>query len=428
MSDTLLNYLTDFSYSGRKFPVKVESHKSLNSSKGVARDPEFKLFTEDEIVSVLSEQGVTHARRIEVTRGEVKVPTGTVILTFDRPQIPNKIKLGFRVIEVDAFIPNPMRCFRCQKFGHTADRCKRNITCSVCAEEGHDDRGCTKTPKCVNCEGVHASNSKSCPVWQQERRVQEVRVQNKIPYFEAKKQVLGTTPSLFYSSIVKSKVATLTVSTQTEEITILCPHCSSQFKMTPDVILDRNSQSSQTTFEAALPTLQSSIDSPSCTAQTPVETCTYRPFNQTPVISPSAISGSAGSGHGTTVGKVDDVPPAPQEFIADDGTVVKSEKARQIWNKALNGWKEEDTDEDCDEILEHVSPAPPAMEVAPPVPRTFITDDGQVFPTEELMLKRNKEIVGCKLLPMRSRSINQPSHVSGSSRKCESWSPVRPPR
>jgi hypothetical protein len=125
--------------------------------------------------------------------------------------------------------------------------------------------------------------------------VQEVRVQNKIPYFEAKKQVLGTTPSLFYSSIVKSKVATLTVSTQTEEPTILCPHCTSQFKMTLDVIYDRNSQSSQTTSETALPILQSSSDSHSCTAQTPVETCTYQPFNQTPVISPSAISDSASS-------------------------------------------------------------------------------------------------------------------------------------
>jgi hypothetical protein len=89
---------------------------------------------------------------------------------------------------------------------------------------------------------------------------------------------------------------------------------------------------------------------------------------------------------------------------------------------------EEDTNEDCDEILEHVPPAPPTMEDAPPVPRTFIADDGQVFSTEELMLERNKELVGCKLLPMRSRSINRPSHVSGSSRRRESRSPIRPPR
>jgi hypothetical protein len=66
------------------------------------------------------------------------------------------------------------------------------------------------------------------------------------------------------------------------------------------------------------------------------------------------------------------------------------------------------------------------VEDAPPVPQTFVADDGQVYDTEEEMLKRNKYLAGCKLLPMRSRSINRSSHTS--SRGCESRSPIRPPR
>jgi hypothetical protein len=66
------------------------------------------------------------------------------------------------------------------------------------------------------------------------------------------------------------------------------------------------------------------------------------------------------------------------------------------------------------------------VEDAPPVPQTFVADDGQVYATEEEMLERNKYLAGCRLLPMRSRSINRSSHTS--SRGCESRSPIRPPR
>ena len=137
-SRSLLN-LKSIACHDSTIPVTVQPHQSLNSSKGVARCPEFKLFKQDEIASVLESQGVTHARRIEITRNGNKIPTGTVILTFDQPQLPKKIKLGFQIVNVDLCIPSPMRCFRCQRFGHTADRCKRNITGTVCAEEGHDD-------------------------------------------------------------------------------------------------------------------------------------------------------------------------------------------------------------------------------------------------------------------------------------------------
>jgi hypothetical protein len=85
------------------------------------------------------------------------------------------------------------------------------------------------------------------------------------------------------------------------------------------------------------------------------------------------------------------------------------------------------------------------MEAAKPLPQTFVADDGQVFATEKQMLKRNEQLVGCKLLPLRSRSINRPaecryivgrnrsinrpapSHTGRSSRRQESRSPIKPP-
>ena len=228
---SLLN-LTVISGSGKSYPIKVEPHRSLNSCKGVARSPEFKLFTQEEIVDVLASQGVSHARRIEITRNGERVSTGTVILTFNQTTLPEKIKLGFLMIKIDTFIPNPMRCFRCQKFGHTSDRCKHNTTCSVCAEEGHDDRSCRKSAKCTNCEGDHPSSSKECPVWQQEKKIQEIKVKNKIPYFEAKKQVVGSGSQNLYSNVVKTPPKKNS-STQTGINAVhefCCPHCSREIQ------------------------------------------------------------------------------------------------------------------------------------------------------------------------------------------------------
>ncbi|GFO25224.1 RNA-directed DNA polymerase from mobile element jockey [Plakobranchus ocellatus] len=64
-------------------PVTVSPHKSLNSSKGVIRSRDLRCCSEEEMVEELS--GVTHARRIKVRRGEDKIQTDTVVLTFDSP-------------------------------------------------------------------------------------------------------------------------------------------------------------------------------------------------------------------------------------------------------------------------------------------------------------------------------------------------------
>ncbi|GFN92606.1 RNA-directed DNA polymerase from mobile element jockey [Plakobranchus ocellatus] len=70
-------------------PVTVSPHKSLNSSKGIIRSRDLRCRSEEEMVEELS--GVTHARRIKVCRGEGKIQTDTVILTFDSPKSPSRI-------------------------------------------------------------------------------------------------------------------------------------------------------------------------------------------------------------------------------------------------------------------------------------------------------------------------------------------------
>ena len=220
--------------SNTTYPVRVEPHRSLNSSRGVVKCNEFKLFEETEIEPILASQGVTHAKRMNYKKDNKVFPSGTVILTFNTPSLPKKIKLGFMVIGVEPFIPNPMRCFNCQRFGHTANRCKHSQVCSVCAEKGHDDRSCGNPRHCANCEGDHPAFSRDCPLWRQEKSVQEIKVQRGLSYFEAKKAVLGNAGIPTYASQIKKQPSTKTMSTQTDpEHTKCICSCKSQTNCFP---------------------------------------------------------------------------------------------------------------------------------------------------------------------------------------------------
>src|SRR5437899_2274891 len=62
------------------------------------------------------------------------------------------------------YVPEPRRCFKCQKFGHTAKFCrKEQPVCPVCSED-HQYENCTnkERPKCANCTGTHSASYKKC--------------------------------------------------------------------------------------------------------------------------------------------------------------------------------------------------------------------------------------------------------------------------
>lgn len=60
------------------------------------------------------------------------------------------------------------QCHNCQLYGHTAKNCGHQYRCVKCVEI-HEPGKCSRTnksegtPKCVNCNGDHAANSKQCP-------------------------------------------------------------------------------------------------------------------------------------------------------------------------------------------------------------------------------------------------------------------------
>ncbi|GFX07137.1 CCHC-type domain-containing protein [Trichonephila clavipes] len=81
---------------------------------------------------------------------------------------------------VRPYIPNPLRCFQCQRFGHSKTVCRGQPTCSRCAEVGHDSADCKAKERCVNCKGDHSSFSRSCPTWLLEKEITAVKIKDKI--------------------------------------------------------------------------------------------------------------------------------------------------------------------------------------------------------------------------------------------------------
>ena len=99
-------------------PIKVTPHSSLNSCKGVIRSRDLEGVSEEEICENLTSQGVVGVKRINIRRNNELFPTNTLILTFNSPTLSNSVKAGYLNIPVAPYIPNPLRCFKCQKFGH----------------------------------------------------------------------------------------------------------------------------------------------------------------------------------------------------------------------------------------------------------------------------------------------------------------------
>ena len=111
-------------------PVNVIIHKTLNSTKGVIRCRDLIECSEEEIVTELYDQGVTDAKRIVIKRNGNTIKTSTIILTFRSPNLPNNIKCGYLNVPVDVYVPNPLRCFKCQKYGHHRNNCRREAVCA----------------------------------------------------------------------------------------------------------------------------------------------------------------------------------------------------------------------------------------------------------------------------------------------------------
>lgn len=109
-----------------------------------------------------------------IIRNDSKIPTRTIVITFDGTQLPSHVELCKVLYSVKPYVYRVRQCKRCWRFGHHSDNCKSTMRCNLCLEKDiQDNHRCdVDHPKCVNCEGEHRADDTRCPVIQQ-KRIQE---------------------------------------------------------------------------------------------------------------------------------------------------------------------------------------------------------------------------------------------------------------
>ena len=151
----------------------------------------------------------------------------TCVFTFNTPVLPPMIKIAFLRVNVEVYIPNPLRYFSWQQYGHHADKCKNDPICTTCGKPAKLHASLCKNPtKCANCEEGYDANSKKCKIWLKEKEILRVKFKRNISFPEARKAVESPTsvPGSSYANIIKPTVKQVSLTdatTQTDPVTIL---------------------------------------------------------------------------------------------------------------------------------------------------------------------------------------------------------------
>ena len=156
----------------------------------------------DNVVSDLKIQNFSFRKvyRLMKNVNGVKVPTASVLVEFVNLEcLPKKVYVDFCEYRIRNFEPEPVRCYKCQKFNHLARNCLSKVdVCAKCSKE-HPTKECSNDQqpgtssdslvKCFNCKGDHPAYSKECPDYQRVKKALKVQNSDKISYASALKLV-----------------------------------------------------------------------------------------------------------------------------------------------------------------------------------------------------------------------------------------------
>ena len=151
---------------------KIRTSKHLNTTELVHSDKHFKAVVTSYPIALpldplLALPNINTAERMKNKFG---ILTHAILVTFIGT-IPDRVELGvWGSFRTTTYNPEPLRCFKCQKFGHHRNQCTTNFKCAVCSGrhdtqiclDKHKQGGETKA-KCPNCAGNHHAWFNRCP-------------------------------------------------------------------------------------------------------------------------------------------------------------------------------------------------------------------------------------------------------------------------
>ena len=133
-------------------PYKKSRNRANRTNWGIIFDVDVEV-TIDEIEQELGVKAKRSTRRV---KGEI-INTRQVILFFDG-KMPEFVYIGWRRFRVALYIPEPIRCYHCQGYGHKAIRCNSRLRCPIWSKNHSFDHCSNKNENkenqravCPNC-------------------------------------------------------------------------------------------------------------------------------------------------------------------------------------------------------------------------------------------------------------------------------------
>src|SRR5208282_1217425 len=124
--------------------------------------------------------------------GTLQDTTAVVLGYVDNP--PDRVKFGYRCYRTRPYVPDPLQCHRCLKFGHTQAKCRATtVRCPRCAGDYKFDN-CTvrddrTMAKCANCGGNHGAKYRGCTTYKEVQTVIQTITRNKTSYADTVRKI-----------------------------------------------------------------------------------------------------------------------------------------------------------------------------------------------------------------------------------------------
>ena len=171
-------------------------------------------------------------------------------IKFEGQFLPPNIKIEGQRRELIPFIPKPLQCKNCSKYGHTQTRCRNSSICAFCSSEEHVTTWNCGPPKCCNCGQDHHARSKVCPFYIYNTELKLLVSRSGMSIQEAKQELkarglIDPARNTMYSQAVKRISMTSTKTPKKSNMNINKKSCSEinndiTISNSYDVLIDNN--------------------------------------------------------------------------------------------------------------------------------------------------------------------------------------------
>ena len=179
-----------------KAEITIEKHETLNCIQGtVVLSTSFNdegLPNKNIILMSLQARGYD-CRNVELyeipSRKTQSLKLRIAKITFEGNHLPKDIIIEGTRKEVRPYIPKPLQCKKCGKFGHLHHRCTNKEVCLFCGSDEHSTTWNCGSPKCVNCKGDHHTRSRECVVYKYNIELKLLMTRSGMNYKEARREL-----------------------------------------------------------------------------------------------------------------------------------------------------------------------------------------------------------------------------------------------